>query len=113
MPNRLTLDRGFGTHGGDGAEGSDHKVLVEQVLLRGALGGIFAKVGNLGGGSLALERGLVRAGRIGADGGRAEASGNAGRGSRNSARQGASGGCEGRHGYVRMVEQRRVGDGDE
>lgn len=99
MTGRLTLDGGFGTHSGDGAKGTDHEVLVQQVLLRGGLGGIFAKVGDLGGGALALEGGLVGAGRVGTDGGGAEASGHAGRGSRYCARQGAGGRCEGSHGY--------------
>lgn len=113
MPACLTLNRGLGAHGGNGAEGTDHEVLVRQVLLWGGLGGIFAEVGDLGGLALALEGGLVGAGGIGADGSRAEAPGDAGRRSGHCTRQGASGRCEGRHGFVEMVERRRIGGDDE
>lgn len=50
-----TLNRRLGTHGGDGTESTNHKVLVHQVLLRSRLGGIFAEVGDLRGRALALK----------------------------------------------------------
>lgn len=107
------MDRGFGTHSGDGAQGTDHEVLVQQVLLGSGLGGIFAKVGDLGGVALALEGGLVGTGRVGTNGSGAEASGNAGRGSRYCARQGASGRCEGCHGYGSGGRaETAIGDGE-
>lgn len=95
----LTLNRRLGTHSRDRTKTTNHKVLVDQVLVRRALGRIVAEVGDVGGGALALEGALVRrASRVGAGGGRAEASD---RSWYCCCTQCAGGSCEGRHDRVR------------
>lgn len=100
----LTLDRGLGTGAGDGAHGTDHEVLVHQVLVGAVLGNVVAEVGDIGGRLGALEGALVGAGRaLGPDGGRGQAPDSSPR--YGGARERAGGGCEGRHCELQSVER--------
>jgi hypothetical protein len=54
----LTLDSRLGSGGGDGTDGSNHKVSKQRILVQRVLGQVVAEVGDLAAPSLALEGAL-------------------------------------------------------
>ena len=103
------MDSGLGTGGGDGAHGTDHEVLEEQVRVVVAAG-VLAEVGDLATLGLALERAAIRASRIEL-GCRAEGAGGGGGGNTAGGGSGdATRECAGRNGerrHLKREEKRR------
>lgn len=62
--NQHTLDSRLGTGGGNGAHGSDHEVLEEQVRVGAVLVHVVAEVGDPGGFGFALEGTRVGSGIV-------------------------------------------------